>query len=585
MDGSRKRSAPRARRNPAMADALAACRAHLVHAAVFSALLNLLYLAPSLYMLQVYDRVVPTRGVVTLAMLTLIFLAAVATLGMLDLLRSRLLIRASARLDRLLGGPLIGTLIQAPNAQGQGGVLLREFDTLRQTITGLGMIALFDAPWSPIYMAVCFLLHPALGALAVACSAVLLLLTFLNERGTKALVQDASAAQQHGYQMVEASLAAAGVVRALGMQAGLVRLHLRDRQVAQALQMRAAFVGAGYLTLARTVRIAMQSLALGLGALLAIEQQISGGAIFAASLLIARALAPIEGITGAWRNMIQARAAYRSLQALFEAGGAPRGQTRLPEVRGAIAVEQLSVADPQGTRLVLHGVDLRIAAGEMVGVIGPSGAGKSTLVRALVGAQPVAGGGVRIDGAALGDWPEEQLARAIGYVPQEPTLFPGTIKQNIARFRYGEGEDAAALDGEVVRAAQQCGAHGFILRLPQAYDTRLGWNGAGLSVGQAQRIALARALFGQPRILVLDEPNASLDAEGEAHLSAALAEQKRAGVTIVVVAHRTGILAASDKLVVLRDGRLEMFDTREAVVRQLSGKRAIGSDAPAEAGA
>jgi ATP-binding cassette subfamily C protein len=584
MDGTRKRSAPRARRNPAMADALAACRAHLVHAAVFSALLNLLYLAPSLYMLQVYDRVVPTRGVATLAMLTLIFLAAVATLGMLDLLRSRLLIRASARLDRLLGGPLIGTLIQAPNAQGQGGVLLREFDTLRQTITGLGMIALFDAPWSPIYMAVCFLLHPALGALAVACSAVLLLLTFLNERGTKALVQDASAAQQHGYQMVEASLAAAGVVRALGMQAGLVRLHLRDRQVAQALQMRAAFVGAGYLTLARTVRIAMQSLALGLGALLAIEQQISGGAIFAASLLIARALAPIEGITGAWRNMIQARAAYRSLQALFEAGGPPRGQTRLPEVRGAIAVEQLSVADPQGTRLVLHGIELRIAAGEMVGVIGPSGAGKSTLVRALVGAQPVAGGGVRIDGAALGDWPEEQLAQAIGYVPQEPTLFAGTIKQNIARFRYGAGEDAAALDAEVVRAAQQCGAHSFILRLPQAYDTRLGWNGAGLSVGQAQRIALARALFGQPRILVLDEPNASLDAEGEAHLSSALAEQKRAGVTIVVVAHRTGILAASDKLVVLRDGRLEMFDAREAVVRQLSAKRAIGSDAPAEAG-
>ncbi|MFZ3484593.1 type I secretion system permease/ATPase [Sphingomonas sp. 3-13AW] len=583
MPGSRKGAVPRHRRNPAMADALSACRAHLVHAAIFSALLNLLYLAPSLYMLQVYDRVVPTRGVVTLAMLTLIFLAAVATLGLLDLVRTRLLIRASARLDRLLGGPLIVALLAAPNAaEGQGGVLLREFDTLRQTITGLGMIALFDAPWSPIYMLVCFLLHPALGLLAVACSAVLLLLTVLNERGTKLLVQDASAAQQHGYQMVEASLAAAGVVRALGMQGGLLRLHLRDRQVAQTLQMRAAFLGAGYLTLARTVRIAMQSLALGLGALLAIEQQISGGAIFAASLLIARALAPIEGITGAWRNMIQARTAYHSLLTLFDAGGPPRGQTRLPEVRGDIEVEQLSVADPQGHRLVLHGIDLRIAAGEMVGVIGPSGAGKSTLVRALVGAQVAAGGSVRIDGATLGDWPEGQLAQAIGYVPQEPTLFHGTIKQNIARFR--SEEDAAALDAEVVRAAQQCGAHGFILRLPQAYDTRLGWNGAGLSVGQAQRIALARALFGRPRILVLDEPNASLDAEGEAQLSAALAEQKRAGVTIVVVAHRTGILAASDKLAVLRDGRLQMFDTRAAVVAQLAGKPAIANEA-ATAGA
>ncbi|MFV0625038.1 type I secretion system permease/ATPase [Sphingomonas sp. ac-8] len=572
------------RRNPAVADAIGACRAHLVHAAVFSALLNLLYLAPSLYMLQVYDRVVPTRGAATLAMLTLIFLAAVATLGMLDLLRTRLLIRASARLDRLLGAPLIVALLHAPDGEGRGGVLLREFDTLRQTITGMGMIALFDAPWSPIYLAVCFLLHPALGALAVACSAVLLGLTLLNERGSKALVQDASAAQQHGYQRVEASLAAAGTVRALGMQAGLLQLHLRDRQVAQALQMRAAFVGARYLTLAKTARVAMQSLALGLGALLAIEQQISGGAIFAASLLIARALAPIEGITAAWRTMIQARVAYRNLLALFAAGVAERGRTQLPPVRGAIAVERLSVADPQGGRVVLHGVGLRMEAGEMVGVIGPSGAGKSTLVRALVGAQPAAGGCVRIDGAALADWPEAQLAEAIGYVPQAPTLFAGTIKQNIARFRIPEGGEGTALDGEVIRAAQQCGAHGFILRLPHAYDTMLGWNGAGLSVGQAQRIALARALFGRPRILVLDEPNASLDGEGEAQLIAALAEQKRAGVTIVIVAHRTGILAASDKLAVLRDGRLEMFDTREAVVARLAGKRAIPNQAPAAAG-
>lgn len=585
MMAAARRAAPTpTRRNPALSDALAACRAHLLHAAVFSALLNLLYLAPSLYMLQVYDRVVPTRGVTTLAVLTLIFLAAVATLGTLDLLRTRLLIRASARLDRLLGAPLIGALLKAPNAQGRGGVLLREFDTLRQTITGLGVVALFDAPWSPIYMAVCFLLHPALGGMAVLCSAVLLLLTFLNERGSKALVQDASAAQQHGYQMVDASLAAAGVVRALGMQSGLIRQHLRERQVAQALQSRAAFVGARYLTLTRAVRIAMQSLALGLGALLAIEQQISGGTIFAASLLIARALAPIEGITGAWRSMIQGRAAYRSLLDLFESSGPPRGATRLPQVRGDVAAEQLSVTDPEGARLVLHGIDLRIAAGEMVGVIGPSGAGKSTLVRALVGAQPVAGGVVRIDGAALHDWPEAQLAAAIGYVPQEPTLFHGSIKQNIARFRIAEDGDQAALDAEVIRVAQRCGAHEFILRLPQAYDTRLGWNGAGLSVGQAQRIALARALFGRPRILVLDEPNASLDAEGEAQITAALAEQKRAGVTIIVVAHRTGILAASDKLAVLREGQLMLFDTREAVVRQLSGGRAIASEDGARGG-
>lgn len=559
--------------------AIAACRAHLWNAAIFSALLNLLYLAPSLYMLQVYDRVVPTRGVPTLLLITLVFLFAIATLATLDLLRARLLIRASARLDRMLAGPLIERLLRSPEAElGRNAALLREFDTLRQTITGPGVLALFDAPWSPIYVIVCFLLHPWLGVLALVCSLVLLAITLLNERSTKEPVREAVRAQQQGYQAIDASVAGAGVIRSLGMQPGLVTRHLRDRAVAARLHASAAFTGTHYLTATKAARITMQSLALGLGALLAIEQQISAGAIFAASLLVSRALAPIEGVTGAWRGIIQARTAWRNINTLFDETSDPRSPTRLPAVQGRVDVEQLVVRAPGQQRVVLQGVSFRIEPGEMVGVIGPSGAGKSTLVRTMVGAQGAASGAVRVDGAVLHDWPAEQLSAAIGYVPQEATLFRGTIKDNIARFQTALANDPAALDAEVVRVAQLCGAHEFILRLPEAYDTELGWGGTGLSVGQAQRIALARALFGGPRIVVLDEPNANLDADGERKLVATLAQLKHDGVTIVLVAHRAAILAACDKLALIRDGKLELWGKREDVLRALAGGQTITDD-------
>jgi PrtD family type I secretion system ABC transporter len=556
--------------------AVAACKRHFVHAALFSAFLNLLYLAPTLYMLQVYDRVVPTRGAATLVMLTAILAGAVITLATLDLIRTRLLVRASARLDRDLAGPILDALLRVPG-RARTATVLREFDTFRQTMTGVGVLALFDLPWAPIYILVCFLLHPAIAGLAVVGATLLCGLSWLNERRTADPVKTANHSAQLSYAGIDATLAASGVVGALGMRQAMVRRHLRDRRASAALTQDATFTSAGYTSAIKAFRLLLQSLALGLGALLAIEGKISLGSLFAASLLVSRALQPIELVNGAWKNIIQSQAAYKALAELFRARGIPRRPTQLPDPAGAIAVEGVSLASPAGDRAILTNIRFDLAAGESLGIIGPSGAGKSTLVKAIAGILPGVQGVVRLDGAALEDWPEEQLGRAIGYVPQEPTLFRGTIKENIARFQT-ELLPPGVLDQEVIRAAKLCGAHDFILRLPDAYETELGWGGSGLSIGQAQRIALARALFGSPPLLILDEPNASLDADGEAQLAAALDELRANKVTIIIVAHRVGILQSVDKLLLLRDGRIELFGARTAVLARLSGKPAAGPD-------
>lgn len=566
--------------------ALAHCRRHFLHAGLFSAFLNLLYLAPSLYMLQVYDRVVPTRGVITLVMLTLIFAMAIVAVGLLDLVRNRLLLRASARLDRLLAGPIIDALLNvaANSPAAVTAATLREFDVFRQTMTGVGVLALFDAPWAPVYILVCFLIHPAIGALALAGAVVLSLLSWASERASSGAMKEAIQREAQAYSSLDLSLGAAGVVAALGMREAMVRRHLRERFEANGLVARTGLGAARYTAMIKSARLLLQSLALGLGALLAIEQQISAGAIFASSLLIARALQPIELVNGAWKSLLQARAAWGHVAELFERRGAALVPTALPAPTGAIAVENLGIAAPTNDRLLIGGVSFTLERGELLGVIGPSGAGKSTLARALVGiARPVQGV-VRLDGSDLRNWPPAQLGEAIGYVPQEPVLFRGTIKENIARFRT-ETLAGHMLDEQVVQAAQLCGAHDFIVRLPQGYDTPLGWGGAGLSVGQAQRITLARALFGAPSLVVLDEPNAALDADGELRLAAALENLRARGVTLVVIAHRAGILQTADKLLVMRGGRVEMFGERTQIVARLNAPAAPAEPAPPARGA
>jgi len=554
---------------PSLRTALAACRRYFVNAAVFSAALNLLYLAPTIYMLQVYDRAVPTRGVLTLGMLTAILLVSVATMAALDLARMRLLAAASARLDRQLAGVLIDSLLRAGNAGGRGAAVLREFDSLRQTLTGIGVLALFDLPWSPVYVLACFLLHWSLGVMAIGACIVLGVLSWLAERAARAPTGTATQMAQRAFMSVEASVQTAPVLGALGMRAAMTRRHLRERAAADQLVHQATHDATGYTAVIKALRLLMQSLALGMGALLAIEQQISGGAVFAASVLVARVLAPIVTLTEAWKGIVKAVDAHRAISGLLDEVGPERERTLLPDPLGRIAAEGVSVVPPGRDKPVVQGVSFALEPGEMLGVVGPSGAGKSMLIKALVGALPLAEGTVRVDGAALDDWPDRQQAAIFGYLPQEIVLYQGTIKENIARFatEYGASD---AIDAEVVRAAQLCGAHDFILRLPQAYETPLGWGGSGLSVGQAQRVALARAVFGRPRILVLDEPNASLDADGETALIDAIAELKAGGATVIVVAHRASVLRDADKLMVMRDGMMAMFGMRDDVLQQLA---------------
>lgn len=568
--------------NPVL-EALRACRPHFVQAAIFSALVNLLYLAPSIYMLQVYDRAVPTKGVLTLALLSLAFVVAIVAMSGLDYVRGRLLIRASARLDRLLAGQIIEASLKAAPGENPSPYAMREFDTFRQTLTGPAIVALFDAPWAPIYIAVCFLLHPLLGVLAIVGAAVLALLTFLNEKATSARLQRANSAAANAYSLLDASAAASGVIKAMGMRTALVQRHLRERRPSAILQAQASYSSVGFTSGSKSARMLLQSSAIGLGAYLAINQQISAGSIFAASLLVARALQPIEQLTGAWKSVVQARGAYHSLVSLFVRHGAEEQRTVLPPPTGRIDVEHLVVASPERDRAILADISFVIEAGDSIGIVGPSGSGKSTLVKALVGAIEAASGSIRYDGADIKDWPGEGLARRLGYCSQEPSLFKGTIKQNIARFDTELDSDAAAVDRAVVEAAQLCGAHDFILRLPKGYDTELGWGGSGLSVGQAQRIALARSFYGDPAVIVLDEPNAHLDAQGEAMLVQALQTLKDRGVTVLTVAHRTGVLASVNKLMLLRGGRIELFGAKAQILARLQAPITKTPDTSAEA--
>jgi ATP-binding cassette subfamily C protein len=556
----------------ALQNAIAACRSHFIGAAIYSALLNLLYLAPTIYMLQIYDRVVPTRGVTTLLFLTLIFTFAVATLSGLDHVRSRLLIRASLRLDRLMSPPILNALIARVDGVKSSQVL-REFDVLRVTLTGQGVLALFDAPWTPIYIVICFLISPWLGTLAMIGSALLIMLAVLNERTIKTPLKLASQSSAQSYIALDQSASVGGVVRALGMRRALVARHLYDRQTASHLTADANYASGSFITLTKFIRLLLQSLSLGLGAYLAVEQKISMGSIFAASLLVNRALSPVEQVVGTLRSAVQAAASWRSVRDLITSSPVRDNHTLLPPAQGALAVERLSVLNPTRDRLLLHDVSFSLQKGEALGVVGPSGAGKSTMIKAVAGALSAANGMVRLDGANADDWNEDQLARAVGYAPQDPTLFAGTVKENICRFQTFVEDDQAQLDEAVIRAAILCGAHEFILRLPQAYETVIGFGGAGLSAGQAQRIALARAFYGSPKYVFMDEPNAHLDSAGEADLVSAISSLKADGVTVIIVAHRIGILANVDKLMVLREGRMELFGPRDEIASRLEIRR------------
>ena len=553
-----------------MKAALNSCRRHFVYAALFSALLNLLFIAPMLYMLQIYDRVIPTQGRSTLLFLTLVLVFALATLAALEAIRSRLLVRASVTLDHVMAGPIMrATLLQPDSSQRLARQAVREFDTLRQAMTGPAVLGALDAPWVPIYILIAFLIHPWIGVLTLFGALLIMFLAWRNERATRRPLQQANTAAGRSYAAYDAAVSSSDVVRALGLREALVRGHLGDRQLMMNLQTDAGITTARLSSHSKFVRLLLQSLALGVAALLAIDARVSPGAVFASMFIVDRALAPIDQLVGGWRTIIAARGAITVLDELFAATPPDITRTRLPEPRGSIEVQGLTIVS-QGQKPILYNVSFSVAPGEVVAIVGPSGAGKSTLVRAIAGALQPSGGFIRFDGAERRDWDSEQLARHVGFMPQDTMLFAGSIKDNISRFRGLLGEDPRVIDDDAVAAAKLAKAHEMILALSSGYDHLLQLGGRGISAGQAQRISLARALFRSPRYVILDEPNASLDAEGDAQLIVTLETLKKRGMTQLVVAHRLSLLPVVDKLLVLQNGQISHFGPRDEILRQIS---------------
>jgi ATP-binding cassette subfamily C protein len=551
-------------------DALRDCRGHIGFVILFSAALNLLYLAPSLYMLQVYDRVLTSGGLLTLVFLSAVLLASLATLALLDATRVRLLTTMGKRLDRLVAPHVLRASLEREGRKvARHAQALREFDTLRAAITGPPAIAAMDAPWAPVYILVCFIIHPWLGALALGGGVLLVAIAYLNQTSLHRALHANEQAAGAMYNLHANDSAQGETARALGMQNALVRRQLHAREAMSQAMLSTGRGSATFSASTKFLRLLLQSAALGLGAYLALRQEISAGAIIAASILSSRAFAPLELIVGAWRQFEQGRAAYKVINDVLKTQETARTYTELPAPKARLALENVGVRAPNSDRALLFGASLRVDPGMIVGVIGPSGAGKTTLMRVVSGAITPDTGAVRLDGAKLSDWPPEAIGRHIGYLPQDVGLFSGTIGQNISRFA---ADSNGEIDAAIVAAAKAAGVHDLILTLPQAYNTEIGPNGRGLSAGQAQRIGLARALYNDPALLVLDEPNAHLDKEGEDALIEALKAARVRGASAIVVAHRSNFLNIADALLVIRDGRIESYGPRDQIMARLSGQ-------------
>jgi PrtD family type I secretion system ABC transporter len=539
---------------------------------VFSLLINVLYLAPTLYMLQVYDRVVPTAGKTTLLFVTLALAMALMTLSALDMVRNRLMVRASQRIDALVAPRILKQMMAADS--GAAGQAMRDFDNIRTAMATPAIAAIFDLPWTPVFLLVSFMLHFWIGILAIFAMILLVTLAYLNQKATQKKMEIATSAMASAHNSQQAAATHGTTVKGLGMTGAMVERQLAHRRIALANMVNAQFAGSKLTASSRFFRLFIQSVALGVGALLAIAGDISSGAIIASSVLLSRALQPIESIIAAWSPLAGARASVTRLARTFENLDEQRVYTALPAPTGALRVEEVGVRGREG-RPILVGISFQADPGQILGIIGPSGSGKTTLGKVIVGAIQPTIGTVRIDGARLTDWDQDELGKYLGYMPQEPSLFEGTIKENIARFRKGaNSEETKAIDEGVVAAAKDAGVHELILQLPQGYDTPLGLMGSGLSAGQAQRVALARALFGEPRLLLLDEPNAFLDQNGEEALVAAIAKARARGATVIVIAHRRGVLAAVDRLLVIEDGKPRMIGPAKDVVARLTGPKA-----------
>jgi len=551
---------------PELAEAFTDVKRYFIYAGLFSAAVNLLMLVPVIYMLQVYDRVVSSGSYSTLAMLTLLMVALTAALGGFEWVRSMILIAASNRIEKNLRRRVSDATFKRALLTG-GSVSnsqpLSDLSSLRQFLTGNGLFAFFDAPWFPIYVFVMFMFHPTFGYAAIFAGIVMIALAYTTEKVTSKKLQDANSKSNWINNQVNGTLKNSEVIAAMGMADDL--RHRQETRFDEVLTLQTeASRSAGLLqSLSKTFRMVMQSLLLGLGALLALRQEISPGMMIAGSLLLGRALAPIDMLVGTWKGFTLARGQYDRLGQLLVQIPKDADTMSLPAPTGKLSAEQVMVVPPGSKNIVVRGVNMELNAGEALGIVGPSASGKSCLARALLGIWPTYSGKVRLDGADIFAWNRAELGPYVGYLPQDIELFDGSISENICRFGDVDPD-------KVVEAAKTAGVHELILHLPQGYDTIIGGSGGILSGGQRQRIGLARAIYGSPRYLVLDEPNSNLDDQGERELVEAIRRIKAEGATVIIITHRTMVLQCVDKILVMRDGAASHFGPRDQVLAALA---------------
>lgn len=545
--------------------ALILCRKAFFAAAGFSMVINVLQLVPTIYMLQLYDRVVPTGNMSTLLMLTLIVLVLFITMGLLEWVRSQVLVRVSSRLETLLNERLFQVAYKQSLYSGGlkgGGQPLDDLTALRQFLTGQGLFAFFDAPWIPIYIAVMFIFHVYYGWAAVATAIVLIAIAVLNEKVTAKKLQEANKLAIIGRNLVNKNLRNAEVIESMGMLRNVQQRWVEGTRQILILQATASERAGLINALSKFIRMSSQSLILALGAYLVIENEVTSGMMIAGSTLLSRALAPIDIMIGSWKGFINARDQYNRLNEILLKTPPEKEKMTLPSPQGAFSFEAAMVVPPGSNTPVIKGLSMIIEKGDVLGVLGPSGAGKSSFARALLGIWQTASGKIRLDGADVFAWNRHELGPYIGYLPQDIELFEGTISENIARFGEVHPE-------KVVTAAKMADVHDLILRLPNGYDTFIGADGGTLSGGQRQRIGLARALYGDPVVVVLDEPNSNLDEQGEQALGNAIQRLKQKNATIIVITHRSNVLSNVSKLLILNDGLLAMYGPRDQVLAQL----------------
>src|SRR3954463_12921926 len=552
-----------------LGDALRACRGAFLGVGLMSCMINILYLTGSIFMLEVYDRVLPSRSVPTLVGLIVLAGGLYIAQGMLDLIRGRILVRIGSALDEALSGRVVETVVRLPRGAGgpgprsEGLQPLRALDNSRAFPSSLGPSAFFDLPWLPFYMAICFAFHVLIGATALAGAIILVTLTIVTEFMTRKPAREAMGLAARRNDLATASRRNAEVLVAMGMSGRLTRRWGVANENYLTGNQRTSDVAGGLGAIAKVMRMMLQSAVLGVGAYLVIHQEATAGVIIAGSILSARALAPVDLAIAHWKGFVAARQSWHRLNRLFTSLPARSAPTRLQAPSRRLSVESISIVPPGDQKIIVQDVSFALEAGNGLGIIGPSGSGKSSLVRALVGVWQPLRGKVRLDGAALDQWSSDVLGRYIGYLPQDVELFAGTVAQNICRF------DPEAKSDGIIAAAKEAGVHEMIIKMSDGYDTQVGEQGVSLSAGQAQRVALARALYGEPFLIVLDEPNSNLDTEGDEALTRAVRAARERGAIVVVVAHRPVGIEAVDMLLVLKEGRVHAFGPKEQVLGQV----------------